>query len=203
MSKGKVPLAAAALLAEWLAGKLQPHCMRIDIAGSIRREKSEVGDIELLYVPRWEQAGRVSLFGDSEGRADPVDRVVEEMIQAGLLEKRMNSAGHPIGCGEKNKALLHVASGVGIDLFSTDEANWGMAMVVRTGPAEWNVEMMSAFRRLGMEGHAYGGVTKGLRNSECPTEESVFDLLGLPWVPPQERTVEALRPVGRVGVGQR
>jgi len=40
---------------------LQPHCIRCEIAGSIRREKSEVKDIEIVAIPKPYQAG---LFQD-------------------------------------------------------------------------------------------------------------------------------------------
>ena len=63
-----------------------------------------------------------------------------------------------------------------------------MSLVVRTGPKDFNVRMMSRFRELEMRGHAYGGVTDRNGNDvECPDEATVFGLLGWPWIPPEER----------------
>lgn len=52
--KQRWPLKEALIIAETLANVLELRCERILIAGSIRRRKPEVGDIELLYIPRFE-----------------------------------------------------------------------------------------------------------------------------------------------------
>ncbi|GAI50844.1 unnamed protein product, partial [marine sediment metagenome] len=46
-------LEKAKVIAENLRSLLAPVCARITIAGSIRRQKPEVGDIELLCVPKY------------------------------------------------------------------------------------------------------------------------------------------------------
>jgi DNA polymerase/3'-5' exonuclease PolX len=46
-------LIKARRIAEELVKILRPACSRVEIAGSIRREKSEVKDIELVAVTRW------------------------------------------------------------------------------------------------------------------------------------------------------
>mgnify|MGYP001591582574 CR=1 FL=1 len=59
---------------------------------------------------------------------------------------------------------------------------------MRTGPKELNIRAMSRFRSLGLQGHAYGGVTG--RDGEalpCPTEKVVFRLLQWPYVAPEKR----------------
>lgn len=109
------------------------------------------------------------------------------MIDQGVLSYRYNKAGHPIGFGEQNKHLVDVASGVAVDIFSATAKNWGMALVVRTGPADFNIRMMARFKTLGMRGHAYGGVTVNEAEMDCPTEAAVFDLLGWSWARPEDR----------------
>ena len=90
--------------------------------------------------------------------------------------------------GPKNKHLIHVPSGIRLDVFTTDAANWGMAMFVRTGPAEWNIRAMSRFQALGMKGHAYGGVTDfDGAEIECRDEATVFQLLQWRYTPPEGR----------------
>ena len=101
--------------------------------------------------------------------------------------KRADKSGR-YSYGEQNKLLVHVPSGVPVDVFSSSIKNWGMSLMVRTGPKEFNVRMMSRFRELGMRGHAYGGVTdQGGTEIECPDEETVFRLLSWPWMPPERR----------------
>ena len=63
-----------------------------------------------------------------------------------------------------------------------------MTLVVRTGPVERNVRMMTRFKQLNMTGHAYAGVTKDGQEIPCPDEETVFRLVGWPWVTPERRS---------------
>lgn len=195
----RVTLDFARVVAGVLLKNLMPHTERMEIAGSIRREKPDIGDVELLYIPRVTMAGQASFLGDSRGVVDLLDVELQKLLRVGAFAKRLNERGYPIGYGPQNKMLTHAASGLGVDIFRATPANWGMALVVRTGPAEWNVEMMSAFRRLGMEGHAYGGMTVNGQEMECPTEASVFALLGLAYVPPSQRANELarLRAIGK------
>jgi len=47
---------------------------------------------------------------------------------------------------------------------------------------------MSRFRELGMQGHAYGGISAADgKEISCPDEETVFQYLGWRYVPPEER----------------
>jgi DNA polymerase/3'-5' exonuclease PolX len=167
-------LEKARAIAEELVSLLSPVCTRIEIAGSIRRQKPDVGDIELLIIPN----------------EDKLAILLEVLMQQGIFEKRPNKRGI-YTYGPKNKLLVHCPSGIGVDIFSSTEENWGMALFVRTGPKEWNIKAMSRFRQLGMQGHAYGGVT--LQNGlpfECPSEFIVFNLLGWPYTPPEKRSDE-------------
>lgn len=194
--KKKYPVAQAYSLARALVEELAPYCERIEVAGSIRRRAAQVGDIELLCIPKVEQR-TLDLFSEVTASDDRLDGKLQEMISAGILEKRG-------GYGTENKFLRHIESGIPIDIFSTSADHWGMAFLVRTGPAQWNVRVMSALKELGHEGHAYGrakyvGVEKPssitLHRSNwqrqleimCPTEEDVFKVLGWRYVEPEAR----------------
>ena len=106
----------------------------------------------------------------------------------GVLARRRRVDGALSGYGPANKLLLHVPSGISVDLFSTTSRNWGMALAIRTGPADFVVRMMARFKTLGMRGHASRGVT-GPDGSEidCPDEARVFELAGWPMTPPERR----------------
>ena len=52
--KIKRTLAEAQEVADALIAELSRYCERIEIAGSLRRGKAEVGDLELVAVPKWE-----------------------------------------------------------------------------------------------------------------------------------------------------
>ena len=62
MSEGpRIPRARALMLAQGLIETLRPHCERIEIAGSLRRGKPDVGDIELVCIPKADEMR--DLFG--------------------------------------------------------------------------------------------------------------------------------------------
>lgn len=180
-TKQRWPITEALPVAEALRDTLAPACERIEIAGSIRRGREDVGDIELLCVPK--------IDGDALFNADMLDEFLVCLLFDGTLDYRLNKNGSRT-YGPQNKLLRHVASGIPVDVFSTSLANWGMAMVVRTGPAEFNVRMMQRFLDLRMKGHAYGGVTSSSgAEIECPDGQTVFRLLMWPWQEPKDRPV--------------
>ena len=173
-------------VADELVCLLAPHCERMEVAGSIRRRRSRVKDIELLCVSKvWSSQ---DLFGGLATNGYELDLKLDKLIADGaVLKKRLNKRGNPT-YGEKNKLLTHVPSGIPVDIFSVPPANWGMALVVRTGPTAFNIRLMARFKEMGMRGHAYGGVTDQVGTElECPDEATVFRLLGWPWIPPEWR----------------
>lgn len=99
-----------------LCAALEPVCERIIVAGSLRRRKPTVGDVEILYI------------GKSEVRKDPADmfasitvNLAEEAIAAleksGEIERRKNVNGSEM-YGPKNKLMRHRTTGLPVDLFS-------------------------------------------------------------------------------------
>ncbi len=168
----RYPLALASSVAKEVADLLRPGCTHIEVAGSIRRLRPDIGDCELLVIPApW---GVFEYF-------------LSSAMDRGILTKRLNKKGQET-FGRLNKLMLHVPSGIGIDLFSTPPENWGMAMMVRTGPAEFNIKFMARLKVLGKAGHAYGGITLADGTElACPTEGMVFQELGWAFIPPEAR----------------
>ena len=168
-------LEKAKVIAEKIKALLESSCEKVVIAGSIRRRKPEVGDIEVLVIPKY-VAG-----------VDMLDAKIHTLMQLAVLGLRRNKRGSVV-YGPQNKLLRHVQSGMAVDIFSSTEANWGMALFIRTGPKEWNIRAMSRFRELGMMGHAYGGVSAPDGSElSCPDEETVFGYLGWSYIPPGRR----------------
>jgi len=169
--KARVSLETAEKVAMELTRILTPCCNRIVVAGSIRRRCPEPSDIELLVIPR----------------ANYLDKLLHDLMMQNVLAMRLNKRGQR-AYGPKNKLMVHLPSGIGLDVFSTTAENWGMALFVRTGPREWNIKAMSRFRELCMQGHAYGGVTDANgRALNCPDEETVFQRLQWAYVSPERR----------------
>ena len=186
MSGERYVLAAARAVGAQLVRLLEPHCKRIEIAGSIRCQRPDVGDIELLCISKVTSVA--DLFGDIATNCYMLDEALGTIVEdATVLQKRLDKRGRAT-FGEQNKLMVHVPSGIPVDAFSASVENWGMSQLVRTGPVEFNRRVMARFRELGMKGHAYGGVTDPEGNEiACPDEETVFRLLGWPWMPPEER----------------
>ena len=176
MSKPRYPLVQAQEVAHALYIAFLPCTERLEIAGSVRRHKPDVGDIEFVCIPKLGPLGN-----------DTLDIFLRQQIADGVLAHRLSVTGHRT-YGPLNKLLVHVPSGIPLDIFATTAENIGMALVVRTGPREFNVRMMTRFQNLGLRGEAYGGIrgTDGQRNN-CPDEETVFRALGWPYTEPWER----------------
>jgi len=168
-------LEKAKKIANELVELLTPACQRISIAGSIRRQKPEVGDIELLAIPKF------------DGIVELLDQKLKWLIGTHVLEYRPNKKGS-IVYGPQNKLLSHADSGIGVDIFSTDEQCWAVALVVRTGPKESNIAIATAAQKRGWRLRAYGpgfDTPEGL--IRCHSERDVFELVGLPYKKPGER----------------
>ena len=183
-SKQRFPLSLAQIASETLVRLLEGSCERIQVAGSVRRGRSDVGDIEILAIPK--SGDSHDLFGQNVPGPSMLDERCRELIQSGHFELRPNKHGSTT-FGPMNKLLVQTNTRIPVDVFTADARNWGMALMVRTGPAEWNVRMMSRFQELGMEGHAYGGVTQDGMAMDCPDEETVFNLLSWDYREPHER----------------
>ena len=168
-------LQKAKAIAEELKALLEPVCQRVIIAGSIRRQKPEVGDIELLCIPK---------FIDG---VDQLDREIGDLVIQGRLGFRLNKRGSR-AYGPKNKLMLHIPSGIGVDIFSTDLGCWAVSLVVRTGGAETNKRIAMAAIRKGWHFRAYGqGFTTPDGEMVCRSERNVFEFVDMPYLEPWER----------------
>lgn len=157
-------------IAQQVVEDVQPYADRVAIAGSLRRNKPTVHDIEILCIPK--PSNMVDMFGDPVADAD--DMVTAAFRGHLSYDLRPNKAGRTT-YGPKNKLLIHKESGVAVDLFSTTAENWGMALVIRTGSADFNVWLMQRFKKMGIDAHAYGGLTLDTGEEiSLPTEEDVF-----------------------------
>lgn len=185
--KPKIPYAQALKLAVELSAMLTPYVEWITVAGSLRRRKAVVGDIELLYIPKL-TTERIGLF---EGDVQPVnltDNFLVKLLAAGVIEKRPNKRG-VLTWGPSNKLGRHVATGIPVDFFATTEAQKFVALVIRTGSKEMNLSLTTGAIKLGRTLNAYGpGVTRS-DGSVVPaqSERHVFQLCNVPYREPQER----------------
>ena len=168
-------LERARAIAEELKRLLEPACEKITIAGSIRRQKPDVGDIEILAIPKF------------DGMVDLLDRELKWLIGTRVLEYRP-TINRSIIYGPKNKLLRHIKSSIGIDVFSTTEECWAVSLVVRTGGERTNKRIAYTAMKKGWRFRAYGdGFDTPDGHIRCSSEQEVFEAVGLPYLEPQER----------------
>jgi len=182
----RYPRAEAVAAAREIVDALDPHCPRLVVAGSLRRRKKTVGDIEIIYISREEdRPSKVDLF--SNELVPVVDDEIAAMQNAGILDRRLNSKGTET-YGKKNKLMRHVASGIPVDLFSATEDNWWNYLVCRTGGAQNNIQIAQAAKALGWKWNPYGpGFTRRYEERQMHSEQDVYAFVGLPYLQPWQR----------------
>jgi DNA polymerase/3'-5' exonuclease PolX len=176
----------ALAVAREVCNALRPACERLIVAGSLRRRRLMVGDVEILFIPKL-----VEVPGDlfTKAHASLADDALGHLLASGVLAKRRNTNGSEMW-GDKNKLAVHVASGIPVDLFAATDSNWFNYLVCRTGPGESNIAIASAAKRMGWQWHPYGRGFSNLRTGDGATvksERDVFEFVGLPYREPWER----------------
>lgn len=185
--KRKFPRADAIAVAKEIVEALRPCAERIIVAGSLRRRRPEVGDVEILYVPRVECIADPDSLLDEKIEFNRADAAVARLERTDILSRRLSSAGHE-SFGEKNKLMLHRATGIPVDLFSATEENWWNYLVCRTGGAENNVAICTAAIRKGWKWEPYSAGFYRIGHTEKMTSERhVFEFVGLPYLEPEDR----------------
>jgi len=189
-----VRLREAKIVAERLAELMSPFCVRVEIAGSVRRSCPEVKDVELAAVPRWEERpdAAPSLFAEEAERVNLLHEwATNDAAGAGV---RWIKPGTPevIDWGPKPEGKYWralVESCVKLDLFLASAENYGLILVIRTGSAEFSQALMT-YARHRTPYHVEGDYLRGREGAvlETPEERDVFRALRLDYVEPRERT---------------
>jgi DNA polymerase/3'-5' exonuclease PolX len=148
-----------------------------------------VGDVEILYIPRFEDRRR-DMFALSP--ANLADEAIEALLLTGVLRKRPSKT-KTFAWGVKNKLALH-RSGIPVDLFAATPENWFNYLVCRTGPADSNTRIAMEAQKRGWKWNPYGnGFSRGGVLAGPPeehvvrSERDVFEFVGLPYAEPEER----------------
>jgi DNA polymerase/3'-5' exonuclease PolX len=165
--------ADALAMAEDVLNTLKPHCDRILIARSIRRQRPEVKDCELVAIPKHLPGG---LFGD-------LPEVSPGFVAA--VNQWPKVLGEPTG--RYTQRLL--SDDFKLDLFIADAENWGLILAMRTGSAMFSHEVLAnTWVRLGYTS-VKGRLTRGGQVIPIREETDLLALLKLPWVEPWAREV--------------
>ncbi|MDD5700629.1 MAG: hypothetical protein PHU23_01150 [Dehalococcoidales bacterium] len=157
-------------LASQIVNRLSPYCSRIEIAGSIRRKRPFVNDIDLVCIPsnqgsfayQLQQLGSIKMGGQKIIRVQRPD--------------------------------------IDLDIYIATLETWATLLLIRTGSKEHNIYLCKRALSLGMKLHADGrGLERCLAGQgyevdnattskiDCETEESIFQALGLKYMRPEDR----------------
>ena len=129
-------------------------------AGSLRRGRETVGDLDVLVTGR--NLGSLP------------DHLVKFPEVAQVLAK-----------GD-DKVSFKLASGMQVDIRLLPPESYGAALMYFTGSKEHNVALRARAQRTGLKLSEYG-LYRGERTVASRTEEEVYEALGLPWIPPELR----------------
>lgn len=197
-TKHRIPLALADELAAGVVEYLESACLRIEIAGSIRRRRQDVGDIEIVCWPRPAQAGR-DLFGEAVP-SDPLDHAlnghIDRLREAKVLSLRPDPNGRTANGSRHKRLLFHSRSHqqpFALDLFCVlVPAQFGVIYTIRTGSAEFSHKLVTPRLLGGWLPTGYrvhdGAIWQGETMVPTPEESDVFALLGAPRLAPERRT---------------
>jgi DNA polymerase (family X) len=130
------------------------------VAGSFRRGRETVGDLDVLVSSEDPQPAIEAFCTFDE---------VAEVVARG-----------------RTRAAVVLANGLAVDLRVVPAAGFGAALHYFTGNKSHNIHVRRLAQREGLKLNEYG-LFRGKRQVGGRTEEEVFAAVGLPWIPPELR----------------
>ncbi|NOZ71460.1 MAG: hypothetical protein GXP38_06025 [Chloroflexi bacterium] len=140
---------------------------KIEVAGSVRRWKESVGDLDILCVS---------------------DRAEDVMTAFRTLPTVVE-----VLLSGPSKSRVHLASGLECDLRVVEKRHWGAALQYFTGSKEHNVALRELALKQGWSLNEYGLTATGSGKASAGTEvffeeeAELYEFLGLDWIPPELR----------------
>jgi DNA polymerase (family 10) len=161
--RSRTSLSVARAIAGQIIGVLQAHggVDRIEVAGSVRRGRETVKDIDILVT------------------SHTPERVMRTFVGLPM-------AAEVLGHGPTRATILH-QDGLHVDLRVVEPAAFGAALQYFTGSKDHNVRVREIAVRKGLKVSEYGVFDGQARCIAGATEEDVYAAVGLPWIPPELR----------------
>lgn len=159
-----LPLDEARRIGEEIMSRLSGLYTRAEIAGSVRRRRPVVHDIDIVLIPQ--------LF------AFP-DRIIMKLKERWPDLVILRKGPKIIG--------VSLYRGVNVDFYASEERFFGTHLLRWTGSTEHNIKMCSQARRLGLKLAVSRGVIRGGRVIASRTEEEIFEALKMDYVSPEDR----------------
>jgi len=160
----RIPLGRAFPIAQALMAEFKKVKGVVDAqpGGSLRRMRDTVGDLDILVAAK-----------------DP-SAVMDMFVKLPRIHRVLGKG--------PTKSSIEFNDGLRVQLWVYPPREFGTALMYATGSKEHNIRLreMALAKDLSLSDHSFKNVLDG---SElfCATEEEVYDVLGLPWIPPELR----------------
>lgn len=161
-SQKRMLIGVALPIAENLLAELRKIKLieRADVAGSVRRRRETIGDLDVLII--------------SEDSAAALKQAANLK-----LAKQVLAMG-------PTKATLLIEGGVQVDIRAVDRESYGAALQYFTGSKQHNIHLRTLARQRGLKFNEYG-VFRGRKRIGGKTEEEMYSLLNMKVMPPELR----------------
>jgi len=171
----RLPLARAWPAAQEILDRLRavPGVQAAEAGGSLRRMRETIGDIDLLAA------------------AEDSRAVMEAFVQQPNVQR-------VLGRGE-TKSSVEFNNGLRAQLWVHPPERFGTALVYGTGSKDHNVRLRELAQKKGLSLSDQSFLKPDGSEILCATEEEVYALLGLPWIPPELREDRGEVKAGRAG----
>jgi DNA polymerase (family X) len=169
----ELDLKEAERLAHQFKAAVEAQCERIEVAGSIRRQKTKVHDIDFVVVTK----------NDADWQ-----KISDKLKH---LKAKSNCSGNSV-----IKAFLPCQNSLfQVDFYRAKPSTFGIHLLVRTGSADHNVWLAGYAISKGMRIKYSEGLIKDNSVIAGETEKGVFEALGLPCPLPSEREIVESKPM--------
>lgn len=145
-----------------------PNVVEVEAAGSFRRRKETVGDVDIL----------IAVKKSSETLAHEI----EAAIKALPIVERVVAAGG-------TRIAFDLTSGLRVDIRIVSVQEWGSAILYFTGSKEHNISLRRRAIERGLKLSEYGLFKEG-KVLASKTETEIYAALGLPFIDPTKRTAD-------------
>lgn len=196
MSTGtRQPLASALTIALKFRDLFEGTFEEWHVAGSIRRQRPMVGDVEHVVIPKFVPMFEESIFAAKHtGTENAVWKVTNRLIGNGPFQKATYGGSNVFRWGTKLRGVIF--EGMKHEIYMADTRNLGALLTIRTGPAEFSERLVTILKQGGLF-RQHEGYVRQVRDGEpcmfedaivpVPTEEAYLRLCRLPAIPPEKR----------------
>ncbi len=160
----RIPLGQARPVALALIAGLReavPTLTKVSVAGSLRRWRETIGDIDLLAA------------------TDDPEPVMEAFTHLPDVAEVLLRGS--------TKTSIRTRDGLQVDLRVVPPERWGTALQYFTGSQAHNIALRERALKLGFSLSEYALKREDGSELLCAEEEEVYQALGLPWIPPELR----------------